>query len=165
VSGRFYFSEDHNSVEAVPKRQARFHLNSLKFLESYCTDCLQITQIKNNGDGTIDLTVRIDHPFNGFPQYTGFDVKGIIMFNGSYEYPFDSINFPWPNGIIYGWPKQDCPDIYSDCYKFWDNLIPCLLEENGNKRYLSLTFHYVNDQCTQVKYTLIDFTVNDPDLD
>ncbi len=96
----FYFSGDHNSVEVVPRRAARLHLNALKFLEEYCTDCLQITQIKNNGDETIDLTVRINHPFNGFPQYTGFDVKGIIMFNGSYEYPWPSNDIVWPDEII-----------------------------------------------------------------
>jgi len=90
----FYFSADHNSVEAVPRRQARFHLNSLKFLESYCTDCLEITQIHNNGDSTIDMTVRIDHPFEGHPEYTGFDVKGIIMFDGSHVIPENGSAFP-----------------------------------------------------------------------
>ncbi len=90
----FYFSEDHNSVEAVPRRQARFHLNSLKFLEDYCTDCLEITQMHNNGDSTIDLTVKIKHPFEGHPEYTGFDVKGIIMFNGSHVIPENGPAFP-----------------------------------------------------------------------
>ena len=79
-----FINEAHDRVDVVPRREARFHLNALKFLESYCSDCLKITGIKNNGDGTIDLTVQITHPFNGFPQYTGFDVKGIIMFNGSH---------------------------------------------------------------------------------
>ena len=83
----FYINSDHDQVDVVPKRNAHFPLNALKFLEDYCKDCLQIESIRNNGDGTIDLTVRITHPFNGFPQFTGFDVKGIIMFNGSYEYP------------------------------------------------------------------------------
>ena len=45
---------------------------------------LKITKIKNNGDGTIDLTVQITHPFLGYREYTGFDVKGIIIFNGSF---------------------------------------------------------------------------------
>jgi hypothetical protein len=83
----FVIDSVNERVDVVPRREARFHLNALKFLESYCQNCLQITGIKNNGDSTIDLTVQITHPFNGFPQYTGFDVKGIIMFNGSYEYP------------------------------------------------------------------------------
>ncbi|MCX6647329.1 MAG: hypothetical protein NTY09_13365 [bacterium] len=79
-----YIDAGHERVDVVPRREARVHLNILKFLESYCTDCLTITDIKNNGDSTIDLTVQITHPFPGFPEYTGFDVKGIIMFNGSH---------------------------------------------------------------------------------
>ena len=82
----FYFNAAHDWVQVVPKRQARLHLNALKFLESYCTDCLKITNIKKNGDSTIDLTVQITHPFIAHPEYTGFDVKGIIMFQGSREY-------------------------------------------------------------------------------
>jgi len=79
-----FINSAHDKVDIVPKREARFHLNALKFLEEYCTDCLKITDITNNGDGTIDLSVQITHPFNGFSQYTGFDVKGIIMFQGSH---------------------------------------------------------------------------------
>jgi len=85
--GEFFIDAAHERVDVVPRRDMHLHLNALKFLEEYCKNCLQITGIKNNGDSTIDLTIKITHPFKGFPQYTGFDVKGIIMFNGSYEYP------------------------------------------------------------------------------
>ena len=81
--GTFFFNGTHDRVDVVPHREARFHLNTLKFLEEYCSDCVQIKNIKNNGDDTIDLTVKITHPFPGFPEYTGFDVKGILMFTGS----------------------------------------------------------------------------------
>ena len=91
---KIYFNAAHDHVDVVPEREGRFHLNALKFLESYCSDCLKITQIKNNGDGTIDLTVKITHPFKGFPQYTGFDVKGIIMFQGSHEIPDNYSSLP-----------------------------------------------------------------------
>jgi hypothetical protein len=94
-----FISAAHDRVDVVPKREARFHLNALKFLESYCADCLKITKIKNNGDGTIDLTVKITHPFKGHPEYTGFDVKGIIMFNGSHI--MDTLN----SGPAFGLPE------------------------------------------------------------
>ena len=81
----WYINADHDRVDVVPRRAARFHLNALKFLEEYCANCLEITSIKNNGDSTIDLTVKIRHPFQNHPEYTGFDVKGIIIFNGSYD--------------------------------------------------------------------------------
>ena len=92
----FYINENHDGVDVVPKRDLHFHLNALRFLEDYCKDCVTIQSIRKRGDGTIDLTVRITHPFSGFPQFTGFDVKGIMMFNGSYEYPIagDADDFP-----------------------------------------------------------------------
>ena len=83
-AGETLFLGRTRSCGCIPEREGRFHLNALKFLESYCTDCLKIMGIKNNGDGTIDLTVQITHPFKGHPEYTGLDVKGIIMFNGSH---------------------------------------------------------------------------------
>ncbi len=101
----------HDRVDVVPQRGGRFHLNALKFLEEYCANCLQITKIKNNGDGTINLTVKITHPFPGFPQYTGFDVKGIIMFNGSYvnegQYKFP----PYPEPFRVSWRKLGDPQV------------------------------------------------------
>jgi hypothetical protein len=110
---RFFIDAEHESVDVVPRREARFHLNALKFLESYCTDCLKITGIKNNGDSTIDLTVQITHPFKGYPQYTGFDVKGIIMFSGSYEYPadpFDDFHVPSPTFLV-SWRNMGDPEL------------------------------------------------------
>ncbi len=90
----FYIDESHEKIDVVPKRYSRFHLNALKFLEEYCTDCISIEGLENNGDGTIDLTVSITHPFPGMPQYTGFDVKGIIMFEGSRIFEFQTVVSP-----------------------------------------------------------------------
>ena len=47
----FFINETHDRVDVVPRRQGRFHLNALKFLEDYCKNCLEITKIKNNGMG------------------------------------------------------------------------------------------------------------------
>ncbi len=120
-----HFNEAHDDVLAIPKRQAGLHLNSTKFLEEYCTDCLEITQMKNNGDETIDLTIQITHPFNGHPEYTGFDVKGIIMFNGSLELEWASADiYPFydPFYISYrafGDPEVLNPDGYSPRWSPW----------------------------------------------
>jgi hypothetical protein len=107
----FYFDKEHNNVEVAPRREGRFHLNALKFLEEYCTNCLQITGIKNNGDGTIDLTVKITHPFTGYPEYTGFDVKGIIMFDGSWEVEGVDYIPPWPDPFRVSWRKLGDPQV------------------------------------------------------
>ena len=107
-----YFNTEHDSVTAQPNRQARFHLNTLKFLENYCADCLQICSLKNNGNGTIDLTIRISHPFYGYPEYTGFDVKGIIIFNGSYEFPsVFTTEPPYPDPYIVSWRELGDPEL------------------------------------------------------
>jgi hypothetical protein len=98
-------------VDIVPRRQGRFHLNALKFLEDYCKNCLQVTKIKNNGDGTIDLTVRITHPFPGHPEFTGFDVKGIIMFNGSWEDEGYQYYPPWPEPFRVSWRGLGDPQV------------------------------------------------------
>ena len=86
----FFINDNHDRVDVVPKRDAHFHLNALKFLEDHCRNCLEIVSVRSNGDGTVDLTIRLTHPFPDRPEYTGFDVKGIIMFNGSLEYDKDS---------------------------------------------------------------------------
>jgi hypothetical protein len=108
----FYINDGHDSIDVVPKRQGRLHLNALKFLESYCSDCLKITGLKNNGDGTIDLTVQITHPFPGMPQYTGFDVKGIVMFNGSYVFEQTDWKFPlYPEKFRVSWRNLGDPEL------------------------------------------------------
>ena len=102
---------DHTHAEAIPIRSGRFHLNTIKFLEEYCTDCLDIESIKNNGDGTIDLTVGITHPFAGYPEYTGFDVKGIIMFHGSYSLEQTHPLIPLPNPFYLSWRLMGDPEV------------------------------------------------------
>jgi len=107
----FYFDENHENVTAVPRRQARFHLNSLKFLESYCTDCIEVVNLKNNGDSTVDLTVKIKHPFEGHPEYTGFDVKGIIMFDGSWTTEGYEGYAPYPEPFRVSWRNLGDPQV------------------------------------------------------
>ena len=122
---KIFIDAAHDRVEVVPRREGRFHLNALKFLEQYCTDCLKIDKLTNNGDGTVDLTVTIKHPFANHPEFTGFDVKGIIIFNGSHlmttgngatywlELPPDQFRVSWrelgdpqvlnPDGYVRRW--------------------------------------------------------------
>jgi hypothetical protein len=111
--GTFYVNSAHDAVDVVPKRQSRFHLNTAKFLEEYCSDCLQIVKISKNGDGTIDLDVRIAHPFESHPEYTGFDVKGIIMFTGSYDLVWDKYYYihPHANQVRLSWSQAGDPEV------------------------------------------------------
>ena len=108
----WYVNANHDHIDVVPRRQARLHLNALKFLESYCTDCVKITKIKNNGDGTIDATVRIKHPFPDNPEYTGFDVKGIVMFSGSHAVTWDDPRlYPFNVDLKISWREKGDPEL------------------------------------------------------
>ncbi len=110
----FFFNAEHDRVDVVPRRQARMHLNVLVKLEEYCKHCLEITGLENNGDGTVDLTVRITHPFPGLAEYTGFDVKGIIMFDGSYEVCYDWLDiYELPNPTQISWRELGDPEVLS----------------------------------------------------
>jgi len=107
-----YINGTHDQVEVVPKRQPRFHLNALKFLEGNpCYDCLKVLSLKNNGDSTVDLTVKITHPFPGLPQLTGFDVKGIIMFDGSWVKEGYQYYPPYPEPFRVSWRKLGDPQL------------------------------------------------------
>ena len=115
-----FIDAERERVDVVPRRDMHLHLNSLKFLEDYCKNCLEIISIKNNGDSTIDLTVGISHPFPGYPEYTGFDVKGIIMFNGSYEIDTHFVkNLPVPESCMVSWRELGDPEVINpDGYEF-----------------------------------------------
>jgi len=88
-----------------------FHLNTLKFLEDYCTNCLKVASIRNNGDGTVDLTVALTHPFPGHPELTGFDVKGIMMFDGSCEFRNQQPLFLLPDPFYVSWRLMGDPEV------------------------------------------------------
>ena len=122
-----------------PFGPAAFHLNALKFLEdSPCANCLSITKMTPQGDGIIDVDVQIRHPYQNL-TYSAFDVKGIIMFNGSINvytpilrdtYPelhFCQMNWwrlgDWellnPDGWTFRWSPQWNPDGVYPIDKYW----------------------------------------------
>lgn len=73
-------------TEIVPVRDASIHWNVLKWLEQGpCTTCLKITKAVPSGNGTVLIDIQIKHPFPN-PNLTGFDVRGIAMFAGSWQF-------------------------------------------------------------------------------
>jgi len=75
------------NCDIIPLRNAGGHWNILKWLEvAPCTDCLKITDMVPSGNGTILVGIEITHPFDD-PKFTGFDVRGIPMFNASRSFP------------------------------------------------------------------------------
>ena len=73
-----------NSAEVIPLRIAEGHLNALKYLEKPWPKCLQIKNLTLVGEKTWLVDVVITHPFVGVSFYSGFDVRGIVMFDHWY---------------------------------------------------------------------------------
>ena len=83
---QFVISPDRESIEITPLRAANFHLNVIQFLEPNGKP--KMVQLASgltwNNDKTIlDLDIRFVHPFPGATQFSGFDVKGILISNGT----------------------------------------------------------------------------------
>ncbi len=70
------------TLDVIPVRNAEMHLNALPFLEPPANVKLSIENIEFNGN-TIYVDVFLSHPFTGLNQFTGFDVCGILISNGS----------------------------------------------------------------------------------
>jgi hypothetical protein len=81
-----------NTAEVATLRLASGHWNVLKWLENGpCTNCVKIVSMTDSDHDTTLVTVSVKHPFLS-PNLTGFDVRGIAMFNGSYLFPSSGLN-------------------------------------------------------------------------
>ncbi len=82
--GLWQFTADpgNESLDAVPLRMGEMHLNALHFLEPPPYLYLTVENLHFSGN-VIDVDVVLRHPFLGLNQYTGFDVCGILISNGS----------------------------------------------------------------------------------
>ena len=91
--GFYYVKIDPDRLESeiIPVRQTAMHVNVLKFLEQNpCTNCFKIAGISAGPSGTFNIDISIKHPF-ATPLLTGFDVRGIAMFNGSKVFPVSGL--------------------------------------------------------------------------
>jgi len=80
--------------EIIPDRTVTGHWNVLTWLEDGpCTNCFKITSLTDSGHGTYLVDVEITHPFS-WPNLTGFDVRGIAIFNGSRDFPLCDVTTP-----------------------------------------------------------------------
>lgn len=87
-----YINPEHTDYEMVPVRQTANHFNVLKFLDPpNCADCFTIQSITPSGFNTILVNFQIKHPFPTL-AFSGFDVKGIMMFDGAVDFPTIGVN-------------------------------------------------------------------------
>ncbi len=103
--GYYDIEIDPGTLEAtvIPSRLAADHWNTLQWLESGpCFTCLGVSNVAVTPEGTITLDVTVTHPF-GNPNLTGFDVRGIAMFDGSATFPDAWLRTPareWGDGEL-----------------------------------------------------------------
>ncbi|MCX6645480.1 MAG: hypothetical protein NTY09_03855, partial [bacterium] len=78
---------DGPKIEIIPVRETEIHLNILKFLEDVpCTNCFKIVGFNVPQPGYLNVDIEIHHPLDDL-MYSVFDVRGIMMFQGSHEFP------------------------------------------------------------------------------
>ncbi len=121
AAGNLYFSSDHDSVELVPFRMGGIHLNVLRFFEESGDNCVLITGLQDNYDGTINLTMQITHPYPGHLELTAFDPKLILMFQGSHVIPDNMNHMPlYPLDYRLSWRLMGDPEILNaDGYTYY----------------------------------------------
>jgi thiol-disulfide isomerase/thioredoxin len=89
---KVYADPANNKYEITPVRIASSHWNVIKFLEqSPCANCFKITGSVAGPDNTRNIDITIKHPFP-IQNFTGFDVRGIVMFDGSHPFPISGLN-------------------------------------------------------------------------
>lgn len=80
--------------EILNNRSVTGHWNARSWLEdSPCSNCLKIIKFMPSGNGTVLIDAQINHPFKAI-NLTGFDVRGIAIFNGSHTFPVMGLTAP-----------------------------------------------------------------------
>ena len=71
------------TVYIAPLRGLEMHLNALHFLEPPPLVNITLESKPVFSGGNLDVDIGLRHPFLGLDQFTGFDVCGILITNGS----------------------------------------------------------------------------------
>ncbi len=108
-----FIPADRQSVDVTPLRAAGMHLNIVGFLEtSPCTDCLRITNPVFYPDNRLSVDLTLTHPFHNLPEYTGFDVRGILATDSDFEFPLSGRKIAWGDGL----PRLLLPNGYTSVF-------------------------------------------------
>ena len=97
----------------IPLRQVTGHWNVLTYLEQGpCTDCVSIVSTQKTLNNNLLVSVKIRHPF-AIAAYTGFDVRGIVMFKGTQTFPVSGLK---TSSALKGEGELINPDGYTTLY-------------------------------------------------
>ncbi len=108
-----------HSIEAVPLRGPAFALNVVTFLQppagsQYNMNVDVLDDAHFPDEGLIDIRVLLHHPFPGQNIYTGFDVCGIFITEGTIQSPVNS-------SLTYADPSIDPSVLNPDGHTRWMN--------------------------------------------
>ncbi|MCX6645439.1 MAG: hypothetical protein NTY09_03650 [bacterium] len=93
-------SED-KAVEIIPQRETAMHLNVLGLLEGgLCQDCLVIEGVEFHPDNIFSAIMVVHHPFPQMLEYTVFDVRGIFISGGVYDFPQCGGSMAWSDSVL-----------------------------------------------------------------
>jgi len=111
---------DSGIVDAIPMRSALFEANVVNFLNSDPENLsFELKGVNAAADFIdIDIDIGITHPFGGMEGYRGYDVRGVLIGNGSSNFKSDAnLAFATPgiDTVMLGDPKGDGggPDGYT----------------------------------------------------
>ncbi len=122
---------DAETVEMIPLRSTEFHLNALPFLEPPALLNLTLETLQFNGN-IIEADIGLRHPFLGLTQFSGFDVCGIFIGNGTVSgYTDTGIVMPGdgdtrllnPDGYSRWWNPSEFPINTGTMFGYNDGLL------------------------------------------
>lgn len=131
--GLWQFTADPGAktLDVMQLRTGSFHLNVLPFLEPPPLVNLTIENLEFNGN-IINVDIGLRNPFVGFTKFTGFDVCGILITNGS-ETGFNDpdLRMPGdgdtrllnPDGLSRWWNPAEFPVNNGTIFSYQDGLL------------------------------------------
>lgn len=112
-------------VRIMPARTGEFHANVRSFLEDLpCHDCLKIVAPIVPQPYGMDVNIALEHPFPGLNEYIGFDVRGIVMMEGTYE--FSALNIMTTRAPTGEWALLN-PDGFTRVFNAGEYSLPGIL--------------------------------------
>ena len=107
--GTVFIPADRTAVEVIPARSVDLHLNVLRIMEGkFCEDCFQISNFTVTSNDVFFCDVTIKHPFPGLDEFTGFDLRAILITGSDYTFP--------DSGRLISWNGDHIKLMYADGY-------------------------------------------------
>ncbi len=128
---QFAADPDIGTLDITQLRSGNFHLNALPFLEPPPLVNLTLESLQFNGN-IIDADIGLRHPFLGLTEFTGYDVCGILITNGSVTGYADSglrmagpgdTRLLNPDGFARWWNPSEFPVNLHTMFSYNDGLL------------------------------------------